>query len=150
MGVDKLFSRVTSLGAPLGMAAPSTMAARPFLSSRQYFAAPQAGYQPQLSGSTTSVQAAKDNLKMFGIGSSPLENLALTAIDATNRRGFDVSARAKLQAKSEVVSGWSLVDEKTKERLTNVLDQVEAKESLLAGVSAPMNYFDPLGFSTTV
>merc|ERR1712193_109943 len=91
--VDKLFSRVTSLGAPLGMAAPSTMAARPFLSSRQYFAAPQTGYQPQLSGTTTSVQAAKDNLKAFGVGSSPLENLALTAIDVANRR--DVSAKAK-------------------------------------------------------
>jgi len=134
--VDKLFSPVTSIGAPLGAVAQPTMAGRPFLSS--------------LRGTTSRVQAAKDNLKMFGIGSSPLENLALTAIDATNRRGFDVSARAKLQAKSEVVSGWSLVDEKTKERLTNVLDQVEAKESLLAGVSAPMNYFDPLGFSTTV
>merc|ERR1711904_430683 len=144
MGVDKLFSRVTSLGAPLGMAAPSTMAARPFLSSRQYFAAPQAGYQPQLSGTTTSVQAAKDNLKAFGVGSSPLENLALTAIDVANRR--DVSAKAK----ASVASGWSLVDDKVKERLVSVLDGVKEKESYLAGVSAPMNYFDPLGFSTTV
>jgi len=142
--VDKLFSRVTSLGAPLGMAAPSTMAARPFLSSRQYFAAPQAGYQPQLSGTTTSVQAAKDNLKAFGVGSSPLENLALTAIDVANRR--DVSAKAK----ASVASGWSLVDDKVKERLVSVLKGVKEKESYLAGVSAPMNYFDPLGFSTTV
>merc|ERR1711959_750059 len=121
--VDKLFSRVTSLGAPLGMAAPSTMAARPFLSSRQYFAAPQAGYQPQLSGTTTSV---------------------LAAIDVANRR--DVSAKAK----ASVASGWSLVDDKVKERLVSVLDGVKEKESYLAGVSAPMNYFDPLGFSTTV
>merc|ERR1719207_126044 len=79
---DKLFSPVTSIGAPLGAVAQPTMAGRPFLSS--------------LRGTTSRVQAAKDNLKMFGIGSSPLENLALTAIDATNRRGFDVSARAKL------------------------------------------------------
>merc|ERR1712057_129600 len=32
----------------------------------------------------------------------------------------------------------------------SVLDGVKVKESYLAGVSAPMNYFDPLGFSTTV
>merc|ERR1711998_202050 len=35
-------------------------------------------------------------------------------------------------------------------RLTNVLKDVKEKDNLLAGVSAPMNYFDPLGFSTTV
>merc|ERR1712139_11556 len=37
-----------------------------------------------------------------------------------------------------------------KDRLAKVLDEVKYKESLLAGVTAPMNYFDPLGFSTTV
>merc|ERR1712182_158244 len=30
-----------------------------------------------------------------------------------------------------------------------VLERVKAKEQVLAGISAPMNYFDPLGFSTT-
>merc|ERR1712061_230030 len=30
------------------------------------------------------------------------------------------------------------------------LDSVEYKASLLAGVTAPMDYFDPIGFSTTV
>merc|ERR1739848_964568 len=43
-----------------------------------------------------------------------------------------------------------LVDTKTKDRLADVLEDVKFKSSLLAGVSAPMNYFDPLGFSTTV
>merc|ERR1712216_589905 len=41
-------------------------------------------------------------------------------------------------------------DTKTKDRLADVLEDVEYKSSLLAGVTAPMNYFDPLGFSTTV
>merc|ERR1712100_476647 len=41
-------------------------------------------------------------------------------------------------------------DTKTKDRLTDVLKDVKFKSSLLAGVSAPMDYFDPLGFSTTV
>merc|ERR1719333_702971 len=50
----------------------------------------------------------------------------------------------------DLVSGWDLVDGKTKDKLKNVLEEVKEKESMLAGVTAPMNYFDPLGFSTTV
>merc|ERR1711869_111349 len=38
----------------------------------------------------------------------------------------------------------------TKRKLVKVLDQVKAKESLLAGITAPMGFFDPIGFSTTV
>merc|ERR1711907_616969 len=48
------------------------------------------------------------------------------------------------------VSGWSTVDDDTKRKLVKVLDQVKAKESLLAGISAPLGFFDPIGFSTTV
>jgi hypothetical protein len=129
---DKLFSRVMSLGSPLG-----TAAQRPFLSSRPFLAAPSV---------STRVQAAQDNLKMYGFGSSPLTNLALTAIDTTNRKRFDVSTNAA----TKTASGWDLVDSKTRERLSKVVKQVEAKESLLAGVTAPLNYFDPLGLSTCV
>merc|ERR1711904_285095 len=32
----------------------------------------------------------------------------------------------------------------------NVLDAVQAKSSVLAGITAPAGFFDPLGFSTTV
>merc|ERR1712139_380345 len=32
----------------------------------------------------------------------------------------------------------------------NVIEEVKYKSSILAGVTAPMNFFDPLGFSTTV
>jgi hypothetical protein len=55
-----------------------------------------------------------------------------------------------LPAKKERVSGWSLVDADTKRKLLKVLDEVEARRSLLAGVSVPASYFDPLGFATTV
>jgi hypothetical protein len=41
------------------------------------------------------------------------------------------------------------VDDKTKEKLAKVLDQVKEKESLLAGVTR-LGYFDPLGFSTDI
>jgi len=84
----------------------------------------------------------QDDLKMYGI-SSPLSQLAVKAIDANSRR--DVSMKA-----AEVESGWSLVDGETKRKLKNVLEEVKFKSSALAGVTAPMNYFDPLGFSTTV
>jgi len=91
----------------------------------------------------------RDELREYGIRSTPLTELAVTAIDANNRanRARDVSMQA---ASKELISGWSLVDTKTKDRLADVLEDVKFKSSLLAGVSAPMNYFDPLGFSTTV
>jgi hypothetical protein len=104
-----------------------------------------------------TTQAMQDSLKTYGIGSSPLEKLALTAIDASNRDNrasgrpdFSVQARAPQAARAEMVSGWSTVDSETKRKLIKVLDQVKAKESLLAGITAPLGFFDPLGFSTTL
>merc|ERR1719281_756709 len=96
----------------------------------------------------------QDSLKMYGIGSSPLEKLAITAIDVSNRASgrpdFSMQARAPQAARAEMVSGWSTVDSDTKRKLIKVLDQVKAKESLLAGITAPLGFFDPLGFSTTL
>jgi hypothetical protein len=128
--IDKLVGRVMSLGTPLRPAAQPMVPRRPFLSP--FLASPSASLQPQ------------DNLRMYGIGSSPLEKLAIAAIGASNRQ---VSAKA---AQSEVVSGWSTVDQETKRKLLRVLDDVKEKESVLAGISAPLGFFDPLGFSTTV
>merc|ERR1719191_1842297 len=92
-------------------------------------------------------RAIRNELQMYGIGATPLAQLAVSAIVANNRgnRVRDVSMQA-----TEITSGWDLVDTKTKEKLSKVLEDVKFKSSLLAGVSAPMNYFDPLGFSTTV
>merc|ERR1719428_2565277 len=100
-----------------------------------------------IAGSRARVQAAQANLRSFGIGSSSLENLALSSIDANNRGNRDLSVKAQ---KAEMVSGWSTVDDDTKRKLVKVLDQVKAKESLLAGITAPLGFFDPIGFSTTV
>merc|ERR1719337_488878 len=55
-----------------------------------------------------------------------------------------------MKATDSIVSGWNLVDDKTKQKLVKVMEEVKEKESILAGISAPMNFFDPLGFSTTV
>jgi hypothetical protein len=122
---------------------PETLNAVGFLGARM--GAPRSGFEPR----AITPLVIRDELRQYGIGSTPLTELAVTAIDANNRvnRIRDVSMQA---ASKEVVSGWSLVDTKTKDRLADVLEDVEYKSSLLAGVTAPMNYFDPLGFSTTV
>jgi len=128
--VDKLFGRVMSLGTPLGRAAQPMVPQRPLLS--------------QFRGTETQVRAVQDNLRMYGIGSSPLQKLAITALDVNNRaRGRDLSVKAK----EELVSGWSTVDPRIKNSLTKLIEDVEAKDSVLAGVTAPMGYFDPLGFT---
>jgi len=98
------------------------------------------------SASVTRIQGAQNSLRSYGIGSNPLESLALTAIDANNRGNRDLSLKAQ---QAEIASGWSTVDDKTKEKLAKVLDQVKAKESLLAGITR-LGYFDPLGFSTDI
>jgi hypothetical protein len=77
-----------------------------------------------------------------------MAKLAVSAIDANDRMNQrDVSMKAVQQ---KLVSGWDLVDGKTKDKLLKTIDTVKFKASALAGVTAPMNYFDPLGFSTTV
>merc|ERR1712224_1135545 len=96
--------------------------------------------------SITRVQSVQANLRSYGIGSSPLENFALKAIDANNRGNRDLSMKAQ---QAEIASGWSTVDDKTKKKLAKVLDEVKAKESLLAGITR-LGYFDPLGFSTDI
>merc|ERR1719352_1083514 len=58
-----------SLGAP---AAQPAMPRRPFLSSPVF--TPTLASSP-FHGTATRVQAVQDNLKMFGISSSPLEKL---------------------------------------------------------------------------
>jgi len=86
----------------------------------------------------------QNNLNMYGIGSSPMEKLAITAIEANNRAGGrDISAKAR----SQIASGWALEDDKTKERFKSMLSEVKHKESLLAGITR-LGFFDPLGFST--
>jgi len=116
------------------------------LGSQLYIPRRASPFLSPIATSRARVQAAQANLRSYGIGSNSLENLALSAIDANNR-GRDLSVKAQ---KAEMVSGWSTVDDDTKRKLVKVLDQVKAKESLLAGITAPMGFFDPIGFSTTV
>merc|ERR1711904_666435 len=76
---------------------------------------------PSALGMTPRVQAAKDNLRMHAM---------------------------KAQ-QSQLASGWDLTDTQIREKLAKVVNEVEAKSSVVAGVTAPMNFFDPLGFATS-
>eukprot|EP00747_Dinoflagellata_sp_TGD_P134430 gnl/TRDRNA2_/TRDRNA2_175317_c0_seq2.p1 gnl/TRDRNA2_/TRDRNA2_175317_c0~~gnl/TRDRNA2_/TRDRNA2_175317_c0_seq2.p1 ORF type:complete len:337 (-),score=60.42 gnl/TRDRNA2_/TRDRNA2_175317_c0_seq2:300-1247(-) len=109
---------------------------------------PRSFLQPKLNSAITPLMIGNE-LKAYGIASTPLTELAVTAIDTNNRinRARGVSTQA---VSNEMISGWSLVEPKTRDRLAEVVKEVKYKSSLLAGVTAPMNYFDPLGFSTTV
>merc|ERR1711924_230990 len=83
-----------------------------------------------------------------GVMSSPMAKLAISALETNERiNQRDISMHA---VQNRVVSGWDLVDTKTKDKLLKTIDSVKFKASALAGVTAPMNYFDPLGFATTV
>jgi hypothetical protein len=125
---------------------PETLNAVGFLGTR--LGAPRAAAIGTYTGFGREMtpRAIRDELQTYGIGATPLAQLAVSAIVANNRgnRMRDVSMQA-----AEVNSGWSLVDTQTKEKLMRVIEDAKYKSSLLAGVSAPMNYFDPLGFSTT-
>lgn len=99
------------------------------------------------SASVTRVQGAQNNLRSFGIGSNPLESLALTAIDINNRGNRDLSVKAQLNKLASIPV--EVMDDETKQKLAKVIDQVKAKESLLAGITR-LGYFDPLGFSTDI
>jgi len=101
-------------------------------------AQPLAGYRPQALPSRTM----QGTMLQYGIDSSPLSELAITAIDATvhSDRKRDVSVMA------------SKLDKATKAKLSKVVVQVAAKaESLkaasLPGASEPLGFWDPLGYT---
>jgi len=135
------------LAMPGSLATPSSANAK--MLGYPGVASPLTGNRPQFRSLTTRVQAVQNNLRMFGASSNPLEKFALTSIAVSNRGNRQADFSVKAQAR-EMVSGWDTVDSETKRKLLNVLDQVKAKESYLAGITAPMGYFDPIGFSTTV
>jgi hypothetical protein len=146
---DSTLAKPGTLATPsqLGMATKAVIPQGTFPSTPA-FASPSASYQ----GRSTAMQvsAVQNNLKRYGVSSSPFQKLALTALDINNR----FKGRQDLSTKASDIQfdglGWALEDDKTKEGLRRVLKDVKNKESLMAGVTAPMGFFDPLGLSTTV
>merc|ERR1739848_302986 len=89
-----------------------------------------------------SVSAMQDTLRKNGIPSSPVEKFALTAYAATR----DVSMRA--QAKEE----FSKLDPATQAKLKRLGKEVVVRAASidpedLAGVTEPLGFWDPAGFS---
>merc|ERR1712061_574454 len=94
------------------------------------------------SGPTMPVSAMQNTLKKYGIPPSPLEKFALTAYAATR----DVSMRA--QAKEE----FSKLDHETQAKLKKLGREVVVRAASidpedLAGVTEPLGFWDPAGFS---
>merc|ERR1712048_1248581 len=77
-------------------------------------------------------------------GTQQLARLALATMQATDGGRRDLSMKAKAQLMDEV----SKMDGATKAKLLKVRADVELKKEEMAGVTAPMGFFDPLGFST--
>jgi hypothetical protein len=88
------------------------------------------------------------SLRDYGIGNQPLANVAIAAIDANACRNQGVV----MGLPDEAVSELSTMDKETRQKLLKVLDEVDdnAREGLLAGITDPMGFFDPLGFATEV
>jgi hypothetical protein len=79
--------------------------------------------------------------------SSPIAKLALTSLkvnERMNRDGRGITTKAM----SEMGAGWELVDDEMKGQLKDAVEGMKYKKNFFAGVTAPMNYFDPLSFST--
>jgi len=125
-GIDMFGAR---LGNPSRLNFVSPMAASPMSMS-----CPRSGGMP------ISVSALEDNLKKHGIPSSPLTKFALTQFAATR----DVSMAA--QAKEEFLR----LDPADQDMVKNLGREVVVRASAMkdmAGATAPLGFFDPLGFS---
>jgi len=88
------------------------------------------------------VSVMQNTLKKYGVPPSPLEKFALTAYAATR----DVSMRA--QAKEE----FSKLDHETQAKLKKLGKEVVVRASTidpedLAGITEPLGFWDPAGFS---
>jgi hypothetical protein len=100
--------------------------------------------RPQLRA-TTPVSSAMTSLSKFGVSSSPMERLALTMVAATR----DTSMRA------EVREAYENIDAKDKQQLQEMAEEVVVRASSikvdeLPGVTGPLGFWDPLGFSTDI
>jgi hypothetical protein len=83
-------------------------------------------------------------------GSSPFKRIALSAIEANNigKQVRDVSMMASPEASDKVKDELSSLDDEKKAEVAKVVETVAMKAKNMAGVTGPMGFFDPLGFST--
>lgn len=102
------------------------------------------------------------NLEAYGITSSPFANLAISALEANERRnqGRDVSMMAAKKTVKKVTpkpaikkayDEFSTMDAESRSKFQKMINEVDVKvrESLTAGITEPAGFFDPLGLATT-
>jgi hypothetical protein len=83
--------------------------------------------------------------QMCGVGTSPLQQLVITAIKANQARRVSMKSTAEDDKLKEEVSN---MDDETKEEVAKVAEAVKLKAQDMAGVTGPLGFFDPVGFST--
>merc|ERR1712190_461366 len=105
-------------------------------------ASPMSMTCPRPSGAATSVNAMQDTLQKYGVPPSQMEKFALSSFAATR----DVSMAA--QAKEE----FAKLDRETQAKLKKLGREVVVRASTLdpedmAGITEPLGFWDPAGFS---
>merc|ERR1712048_939517 len=117
MGTVSDVDTISMRGSPMGMSCPRT-------------------------GPTMSVNAMQNTLKKYGIPSSPMEKFALTTWAATR----DIKMAAK--AREEFLK----LDQVTQDKLRKLNKEVTVRASSIdpeewAGITEPLGFWDPAGFS---
>jgi len=79
--------------------------------------------------------------------SSPMAKLAITSVNINERMNRGERGIAT-KALTDLGEAWELVDEDAKRQLTPAIERMKYKKNFMAGITAPMSYFDPLACST--
>jgi len=99
---------------------------------------PKTSYQPRIQDRVVSVSAMQDTLKGYGIGSSPMQKLALTAIAGTRDASMAAQANRIFQS----------MDSQSRGQLVKASAAAASKAEQMAGNIAPLGFWDPWGFCT--
>jgi len=107
---------------------------------------------------TMSTGASSQSWPRYRIGSSPLERLAILAIESSQLENQvrDTSMRTARRATIARAENDAVkdMDEETKVELAKSMRAVVVRagqlKDTMAGVTAPMDFFDPAGFSTNI
>jgi hypothetical protein len=92
-------------------------------------------------------QETSDVFKRYGLGQGSIAELAIASIHTNIIGNRDVSVEANEESREELRDSATDMDDETKDRMATVSRCVMMKAEDMAGVSAPMDFFDPVGFA---